>query len=392
MLLFIIDNLNSMFGFARAEKGVPVDYQRFDDLAQWIASGGTRRSVLGLLAGAGLTTALLPDAEAKKKNNNNNNNNNKNKKKKKRFCLNGENVKAKNKKKKRRLRREGAVKGRCQGCTPECPTNGTCGGDDGCGGICGCAGENVCVSGACEPCTVTCTGDAATCGAALDAALLVGGDIYVCPGLYAASTAPFTILPATTIYGAGSGDDQASNTILDAEGGNRPVIFAPTPSVLSLAGLRITGGNNAAGAGGISSNSFDLTIDNCAVVDNAGSSVGGVQSVGSFTMSNSLVSGNTSTGNVGGMIVTGLLVGDTMTITSSVIEGNTGSIIGGISVATPVIGHTFTIDSTSQVTDNVASGVSQAGGISHTGVGTATANGTTVSGNTNPQCFGVTGC
>lgn len=366
-----------------------MEYTRFDALVQRWAETGTRRRVLGALGALGLSTSLfvLPEVDAKKKN----------KKKTKRFCLNGQNVKAKNKKKKRRLRREGAVRGRCQECTPVCPTDGSCGMDDGCGGVCGCAGGSICVAGTCETCTVTCAGTATECGADLQTALDAGGDIYVCPGLYAASAGFDIPLADTRVFGAGSGDDQASDTILTVEGADATVVSIPPSApgtAIALSGLRITGSNTTTNPGGIWNSGASLTVDACAIVGNeAGGVAGGIYTTGPIVLSNSLVSGNTCASNCpGGIFQMLVLPGDTSLITNSVIDGNEGEAVGGISVALPLGNHVFTVDSASQVTNNVANGTVMAGGISAVGIGTADATGATVTGNTDPQCSNVTGC
>ncbi|MFN8663081.1 MAG: hypothetical protein U0075_14430 [Thermomicrobiales bacterium] len=369
-----------------------MEHTRFDTLVQQWVAVGTRRRVLGILAGLGVGLSLLPDdGEAS------NRNNKKNKRKKQRFCLNGENVKAKNKKKKRRLRREGAVKGRCQGCTPTCPADGTCGMDDGCGAVCGCGGEAICVAGNCESCTVTCTGSATQCGTDLQTALDGGGDVFVCPGLYAAASGFAVSVSGTSVYGAGNGDDQASDTILSVQGADATVVSIPPSGPgfeVTLSGLRITGSNTTASPGGISNIGASLSVDNCAIVGNeAGDVAGGIYTTGPMVLSNSVVSGNTcATSGPGGIAQLLVLPADTGLITNSVIDGNEGQTVGGISVTLPLMGQTFTVDSDSQVTNNTTTGATLAGGIAKFGIGTADATGATVTGNTNPQCLNVTGC
>jgi hypothetical protein len=382
-------------GIWRSEGCDVVEQTRFDALVQQWTENGTRRRFLGVLAGLGIGGALLADeGEA--------GSNNKHKKKRtKRFCLNGKTVKATNKKKKRRLRRKGAVRGRCKGCTPTCPTDGTCGMDDGCGGICGCGAGTVCGDGTCVECTVTCTGSPEECGAELQTAIDGGGNLYVCPGRYARNIG--FVAPSSTplnIYGAGPGDDPATNTILDATGGNATVLNTSTVATgeaVTLSGLRVTGGDAAAAAGGIFNAGALLTVKNCAVVGNTtgGLTAGGIYTLAALTMSNSLVAGNAcDLDGPGGIQINQSMAGTASTITNSMIDDNTGGKIGGILVALFDAGHSLTIDSTSQVTNNTArSGSPEAGGIANPqGLGSVDATGAKVTGNTNPQCKNVTGC
>lgn len=358
-----------------------MESSRFDSLTRGLAARSPRRAVLGLVTGLGLGVALLAETEEKKK------------KKGKPFCLDGRNVSAKNKKQKKKLRKKGATVGKC--CVPDCD-GVRCGGDDGCGGTCGCGAGTVCAAGTCETCTVTCTGNAATCGAALQTALNGGGNVYACPGLYAvpAVTGFRVAVPGTSLYGAGSGDDQASDTILDAEGGgDYPVINSNEPSPVSLSGLRITGNNNTIGPGGIFAFG-DLTVEKCAIVDNTGGTAGGIAVSASLTMSNSQVSGNTGTAanGPGGILLAPDASVLPSTITNSVIDGNTGNTVGGVSFITKNALQTLTVDNASQITNNTANGTVTAGGIAHSGPGSANATGATVTGNTDQQCSDVTGC
>ena len=365
-----------------------LEQRTLDALARQLSSGSSRRAALGIAAALGLGgAALLADEAGAKK-----------KKKKKIFCLNGNTVKAKNKKKKRRLRNQGATKGKCPDtCTPVCPSGGACGGNDGCGGICGCAGNTICVDTVCQPCTVTCTGDAATCGADLQTALSAGGDVYICPGQYG-TTSGFTAVTATKIYGAGSGSNQASNTILDGQNASTgPVLTVNPSSPLRIFGIRITGGNGT-NIGGLAANApvGSCTVDSCAIVGNTGATIGGISMVGNGALVNSTVSGNTGTANVGGCSYFALIVGNTGTITNSIIENNTGGQFGGVGASGPIALTSLTVDSATQIKNNTftAGSGERAGGIGTFAASlvTVTVNGTTISGNTTPQCLNVTGC
>jgi hypothetical protein len=106
-----------------------MDARHFDQLTG-VLGRRTRRSLAALLAGA--ASVHLLDAPASK---------------------------ASNQERRRRRMEQN------WGCKPSC--NG-CGGSDGCGGTCGCGENQICEGGVCRTCDVTCNGDAAACGQALN--------------------------------------------------------------------------------------------------------------------------------------------------------------------------------------------------------------------------------
>lgn len=114
-----------------------MDATRFDGFARGISAHLTRRTGLGLLAGASLPfLGLAGVTDAKKK-------------KKITLCFNGQTVK-KRRKKAKRLQRQGATKGACPGgcptgqkaCADTCIPNADC---------CNCTGDEVCENGSCAP-------------------------------------------------------------------------------------------------------------------------------------------------------------------------------------------------------------------------------------------------
>ncbi|MFT4039882.1 MAG: right-handed parallel beta-helix repeat-containing protein [Thermomicrobiales bacterium] len=378
-----------------------------------------RRSLFGLAASAPLGLLVTEPAAAKRRRGGGA----RAEKKKKHgkaltYCLNGQTVSSKNKKQQKTWAAEGATAGACTGgggaCTPDC-SSGSCGVPDGCGGQCGCAAGSICRNHACQVCDVTCTGSAAQCGLALQAAINNGGEVHACPGRYAG---PFTMTEGNNLFGAGGGTDPAVDTILDGQGTLSPVMSIPdggSPLSLALQTLRITGGGRegilaqgrgklilvgivvAGNAGGGIRTTKELTMDYCEVSGNSissatASSLGGRYGGGLFiedirghhTIDHSQITGNSSDSTAGGIYVTD---GD-FEVARSAISGNTGVTVGGIHIGNSVT-NTFVIKSSS-VTNNVAtSGAPVAGGID-CDANTCTIRNTTVSGNTTPQCDGLT--
>ncbi|MFT4037550.1 MAG: hypothetical protein QM692_05170 [Thermomicrobiales bacterium] len=234
----------------------------------------------------------------------------------------------------------------------------------------------------------------------LDTALLSGGNVYVCPGRYKPSAAfGFQIGLETHLYGAGSGADPATATILDQqEAVGTLVLFVPGSVPVTLSGIRVTGGTGSlGGSGGVMSNSLlPMVVDRCAIVDNVGHVTGGFYHYGQLTMTDSLVSGNSATDGVGGIHVQPGDPTAATVIRSTTVSNNTGVDVGGIRFYDTDAAQTFTVEATCQVIDNISLQMAApiAGGIGRAGLTAAvmTAAGTTVTGNTNPQCVGVTGC
>ncbi|MCA9880937.1 MAG: right-handed parallel beta-helix repeat-containing protein, partial [Thermomicrobiales bacterium] len=328
-------------------------------------------------------------------------------KKKRPVCLDGKTIKATPKKRKKLLKR-GATTGACPGgCSPQC--NGvSCGGSDGCGGTCGCAAGSICHEGACTPCTVACTGTPLACGIELDLALEEGGTIFACPGRYLGS---FDVRKNTTLVGAGSGDDPATSTILDAGGANQHVVHFTkngTQDTLRLTGLRVTGARYGASGGGLYlGEGLKVRVTNCAITGNkADASGGGIWSRADLRLENSTVTDNESgtVGINGGGIA---LYAGRSVITDCVIANNTshsyggGLYLQGAAAEVTVTGTeirenqalrgggialdvdaTVTLDSATSVTGNTAS---ELGGGVACFTGTFTQNGATISGNFAPR-------
>jgi predicted outer membrane repeat protein len=342
---------------------------RFDTLTRLLGKTPSRRVLLPLLGNL-LAAPLLglgpTDAKKKKKN-------------KATLCLDGQTIQA-SKRKKRKLLKRGATLGECPpppGCTPTCAAN-ACSGDNGCGGVCGCAAGFLCHAGVCQTCSVICDSSGTACGDALKTVLAGGGTVYACPGRYVGN---FTVGNGALI-GAGQGDNPATSTILDASGNGVVVFVAPT-IVAALHGLRLTGGNVPASAGGGINNNGTVTATSCTVDQNhSGIAGGGIAHVsgGKLTLNACTVSRNTSPGDGGGIYT----FGGAMTIMGTAINGNKGKNGGGL-----YIQHPATFDSACSITGNTASGT---GGGIHSAAGAVTLGGATVSGNTPNNCHNVAGC
>jgi hypothetical protein len=115
-----------------------MDASRFDRIVRTWAEAGSRRPILGLLAGGVAGLAGLTGAAGKRKK----------KKKKVTLCLKGQTITVPKKKQGSYLS-QGATAGKCPAtCVKQC-TGKTCG-PDGCGGSCGsCQGDLTCQGGTC---------------------------------------------------------------------------------------------------------------------------------------------------------------------------------------------------------------------------------------------------
>jgi hypothetical protein len=242
------------------------------------------------------------------------------------MCINGKTRRVPKKKRNKYLKR-GASRGKCpKGCTPVCAP-GFCG-DDGCGGTCGCTDGTICINDTCEACDVGCaSGDSEVCGQALSEALAEGGTIRVCPGTY---LGPFKLTKKVGIVGAGSGSNPASNTILLGAEKAGAVVSVQAAIAATLTSLRITGGEgltpNSDDSGGvyIRNQDADVTIENCALVENTANFGGGVSLfTGTLTVRGSDISYNKA--NKGGGVATATLA----TVESTTITFNEAAVQGG---------------------------------------------------------------
>jgi hypothetical protein len=184
-------------------------------------------------------------------------------------------------------------------------------------------------------------------------------------------------------------------------------------SSVTLEGLNIINGNAGSYNGGGILNSGNLTISNCVIGDNKSYYGGGISSTGNLTISNSIISGNEASegggiynsgslsmsgstlsansaigGSGGGGIYDPARNQDQITISNSLISGNTTSAIGG----GIEVGNYFSsksnilsiVDST--ISDNSAS--VNGGGISACYAGVSISN-STISGNSGNKGAGI---
>lgn len=362
-----------------------VDGSIFDGLSRTVGRRQGLRSLVSVLGGAALTVPLLVAGEtleagaARRKVQGEHNRREGGKKTI--VCYQGETVRVATKRRKQWFRK-GATRGRCDDmCTPVCMP-GTCG-DDGCGGTCGCGAGTVCVETTCEPCDVACLASASVCGATLATAINSGGVIRVCPGEYQGTFYP---LVDAEIYGAGNGPDPAISTILvgDPAETTEAVICIENSATLLFANLRVTGGNNLEGPGGVDINggrAAPVTLRNCVITGNTGTSGGGINvDNGNLTLDGCEITGNVATARGGGIFSDSIL-----NVTNTTISDNSAPDGGGLYVNN----GTTTLAASVTITANTATNAGNSGGGIFVAGGTATVSGATVTGNTPDQCSGV---
>jgi hypothetical protein len=322
----------------------PVDTDRFDALLAALTAP-SRRTAFRVLGGLGLA-GLFGQTDAKKK-------------KKKRCAKAGRSTS-----KKRKKCCEGLVKdstGHCvrrgsfASCVPRaCPAN-SCGSmPDGCGGTLNCGGcpaNEICLrSNVCQSCSILCTGMPDQCGETLHQALEAGGTYFVCPGLYRRQLGFVPGDDPVTLVGAGQGDDETSNTVLES-GGNTRVLEIPSgkpPLTLERVQIRngriiTTDGTHIAGGGVLLRQGSALHMTECTVRRNdlvnhgtAGTRArgGGIATEQNSTLemtrctvreNNITINSPTITSGQGG----GIWTLGTTTLTDCLVEVNSAATTGG---------------------------------------------------------------
>lgn len=143
-------------------------------------------------------------------------------------------------------------------------------------------------------------------------------------------------------------------------GGTYAVFNVAVGGTAALAGMTITGGNNA----GIT-NAAALTVNSCVVSNNAGGDgFGGIYNTGTLTVNTSLITANTSAGSAGGI---GTYEGGVTTVNNSSIVANKAAFFGGgfdVNDATLTL-RNCTVDQ--NVAQSTNGGLGDGGGISNFG-------------------------
>ena len=193
-----------------------------------------------------------------------------------------------------------------------------------------------------------------------------GGDTIALPaGTYTLSAGALDITDDLSVIGGG-----AASTITDG-GGMAPVFSVDPPAIVDMSGLTIRNGAPTGpwSTGGGISNGGTLTLTDSIITGNTGANGGdgGISNSGTLRLTNVSVSGNA--GDNGG----GIVNGGTLTATNVTIDGNTASQGGGLYNG---YGGTATLTNVT-VSGNVADDLG--GGICNRGT-LALAN-TTMSGN-----------
>ena len=143
------------------------------------------------------------------------------------------------------------------------------------------------------------------------------------PGTYNVTTGG-TLTIGANLNLAGPGAN-----LLSVSGNHSYQVFNVSSGVAALiSGLTITGGSNAANGGGIA-NSGTLTVSNSSISGNTSTSAngGGISNSGTLTVSNSAISGNTSANGSGGGIFTSA---GPLTVSNSTFTSNASGYGGGI--------------------------------------------------------------
>jgi predicted outer membrane repeat protein len=233
-----------------------------------------------------------------------------------------------------------------------------------------CGEHQLCVDGACQACDVclpvgACAYD--TVQAAIDDRD-GPSTIHLCPGTYVEDIDIF--LREVTLIGAGQGEQETSNTILQGTGTGVGSVVEATKSC-SLHRLRVTGGDPFGIDHVDFTSSSTLTMHDCTVMANTGGVNAGI-----FANLTGCTIRDNHGGGDGGGIRAGVSV--TVTLTDCLVTGNEGSTGGGIAM-TPYGGQLLILDNT-LVSNNIAQ--TRGGGIYNNSGELRLINGSQVTGNT----------
>ena len=153
-------------------------------------------------------------------------------------------------------------------------------------------------------------------------------------GLYKLTQGPLVIGRNTTIYGAGLGSQQSSGartTVIDGNGASR-VVQVPADVSAVFAGVTITGGRAATGAGLFIASAGSVFLYNSIIRDNVATSRGGgVQTAGTLSVFQAQVSDNRVLSGAGGGVAVD--AGGTAFLAMSTVSDNTAGSGGAVSTA-----------------------------------------------------------
>ena len=241
---------------------------------------------------------------------------------------------------------------------------------------------------------VTSLADTATGGTlreAIDLANTTAGNdtIGFAPSLFSSGAGTITlltaqlpqILNASTIVGAGTrgaltitGPGASTLTISGnngVSGRNFHILSIDTGGNLAISGVTFSGAKTTA-AGGAIENSGTLTVSSSIITGNSANDGGGITNWGTLTVINTTISGNTSITQAGGGIQNS---SGSLTVTNSTISGNTAATqAGGIQNNGILVVTNSTISGNTALTRS-------GGGIYNFTSGTLTLSGTTIAGN-----------
>jgi hypothetical protein len=218
----------------------------------------------------------------------------------------------------------------------------------------------------CVPSTVTNLLDAGP--GSLRQAILdtpAGGTVDFQPGLTGTivlTTGELAINRDLTIAGPGA-------TVITVSGNHASRVFDIAASTVALSGLTVADGSAIGTLGGGILNAGTLTVTNSILSGNSAAAGGGIFNNGMLTITGATVSGNAAGVLGGGIDNNG---GRTVFLTQSTLSGNSASAGGGIFNS-----GSLTVSSCS-LGDNSAG---QGGGILNSNLGTLTITGSTFSGN-----------
>jgi hypothetical protein len=211
-----------------------------------------------------------------------------------------------------------------------------------------------------------------------------GATIILCPETF---TETVNVIKNVTLVGAGADPE---DTVLEGGAAVNPVLVVQSGVTATVRNLTITGVQS--GLSGAINNLGTLTLESVRVVDNQGQNYGGIfnASGATLTLTDSLVEGNTSS-LPGGGIRNGSNA--SVTLNNSEVKGNQAPQGGGVDVD---IGGVLNLENESKISDNTATDTAGDVGGGVLNKGTVTISGKSkITKNTPDNCVNTnngTGC